>query len=400
MKMTVILLMFQIIFSQVNGQLKGKIVNEDGEPIEGVYIFSYRSQFKHTFSDREGVFAIYFEKRNTNCELLFYSANYADTLLTVTPSDSLIYLKLSKRAAYERQHIAEIEDAGIVNVVENAIEDLSSKVPTSSHQLSAFLRVISTNKGFAVGLMEASIRIDDPGYSSKKPVAIVVDQLRVSMSRDSSLVMPVRIKNPFISFNPVYRAYESSHVRLIRKHGTVLSSSRDFVKDTNFFIVRHVRHDSNNYVEVYFEKSAGTFSENGFLRINAQNKSIKEYKRTLFTDDEVIDEIELKLARRDDAYYPTYIRTYQIAPNLIPGVGKTFTYNISELFIERNDIRTHGIHIEPREPMPFAGRYVYNPDFWENYNMLKKHPISGDTGLLFIEWTKDSMEKEFIANSK
>jgi hypothetical protein len=398
-KIILTFLVLQLIFAHVDGQLRGKIVNEKGDPLEGVYVFSHMVQFKHAISDKAGEFTVRIDK-NSNYELSFFSIDHADTFLTVTPSDSLIHISLSNRLANEKNQIVKIENAGIVNIVDYAIDDLASKIPTNAHQLKFFLRVISVNEGVVVGLLEASVQINDPGYISKKPVTIAVDQLRIATSRDSSKVMPVRIKNSFISFNPLYRGYESSHMRLIRKHGTVLNSPRDFVKDTDFRIVRHIRLEANDYIDVYFQKGKGTFSENGFIRIDTKKKSIKEYKRTLFIDDEVNDEIEIKLVERNEAYYPTYIRTYQISPNLIPKIGRSFTYNISEYFIEEFNVKIPNTNIESREPTPFAGRYVYNPTFWDNYDMLKKHPISENSMFRIFGVTSESMEKDFLENSK
>lgn len=283
------------------------------------------------------------------------------------------------------------EENTLRNIVEGAFGRLRKNYPDRPHQLEGFYRKIFTKENECTYMEEASILIEDRGYMTDHTLSrLKVNSFRCSILWDEqdSLMAIIEKKTKLkaamstnMAVHPLKRSYENYYLRMLgipstRFHHNKFRKGR---KDTyRFKLMDTIISGNDTIYQIAFTAIPGPSPLPGatYLKINKKDHAILEYR---FSQNDGGFVQLVKFQKRSGTYYPQMIRNtyprgfvdreYETKREVIETIwfGAPEIKNLKK--IKRKDA-------VDRSNLTLQYEKVYDPTFWENYQMPKKYPLS------------------------
>jgi hypothetical protein len=347
-------------------------------------------------------------------EIPITSINLSDsTTIAISPQNTI----LTEVSVYSR-------DAAKKVVVE-AFSKILNTYPNKRHYYSAFFREVLIQNNQANRLVEAALRIEDPGFRKNvKDVRVQVDQLRRSYDYSKTNAGYKIIKSLFGKSNSIYSIYESSNIRkyyynrrskdliygdkffdlfdFYQTGETVIDSQKVFIVDYEKKGVRK-KQQQDTSKRYFFSQGRLFITDVEYAIIRAEHwfgpilKPNSELVSSLLTDKQYSEKVVYEFRKHiDNKYYLSWIEKTEF---ITAGQYNQLLLYINEMpsgTLRRSKIKTRFLFAKDIDlyNMPLA----YDEKFWDSYNSMLMNPIDAKT-LFDIERIKP-LKDQFRANKE
>jgi len=390
----------------------------------------------------EGGFELHVPSVLSGLPLEFSCMGYADTTIVVPHQDSLKLQITLRPKPYNLNEVLVLPNG---NTAEDLVRMATKRIKRNYHRKTAQMEAFYRRTGFRdstfVQLIEAALLIEDKGIDMPPSTTkIKLKEVRKSQNyiiqNDAKRKWASKRMEKLIHGghrNTFYRAYNNP-VRTYKNDWWYkpLTDHEDF----KYEFEGAMWLDSNKVYKVEFERdylypdgrrSSGNknFYSGGYIYIDANDYGIHkmEYidkmkrKRESYKDD-YLKAIErhsiISFQKINQKYYLKYQKgnVYQEGKSLIfenpeaeekDRVVKSRQW-AEQLFVITNVVterqqreRIRQRDLLDRHENSFETNYPYNPEFWDNYSMIKQKPLPGKA-IEDLEWEK-SLEIQFEENS-
>jgi len=423
----IFLILYQNIFAQ-DINIKGRI-QSDSTNAPVIYAnVAIKGYLIGVATNEKGEFSFHVPVTNLN-DTLSVSAigfkSYECLINQISRTDSLI-LSLEEQI-YELQNVIVFPGEELIGIIKNVTKNIKRNYPKKPYLLNGFYRELVLKDNTYTRLIESAIDVQSPGVNTTEGSLIRVKELRKSDSYveydwKSNLFNKINGEQ-----NYLYRTLGADIIRTYNKsYVTKDIFTIDFIKSYDFVLENITMIDSVRIFEIrffnkkYYGEYEGNFSaiENHKISVREDNFAIIKYSfkfqivkntdkyKTVNFEDNCMHKSIVYYKEYKGKYYPylferTGIVTAKAADE---NTGKGKQYMKSTLLI--NNILTDRKEYEkvkekfssPNDIDLYNQEYRYNPEFWENCNILLINPLYKQAkNDLEIEKT---LEEQFIQNGK
>ncbi|WP_439183545.1 carboxypeptidase-like regulatory domain-containing protein [Carboxylicivirga taeanensis] len=434
-----------LIVTNPNAQtikISGTLIDlSSGEPQPFAHI-SQRNWGTGSITNSEGEFELNIPSLLVGLKLDFSSLGYADTSIIIPRTDSLNLIVHIRPKPFNLNEVLVLPNG---NTAEDLVRLASKRIKRNFHRKTAQMEAFYRRTGFRdstfVQLIEAALLIEDKGIDMPTSTTkIQIEEVRKSQSY--LIQRSAKYKWAFDKMekmihgghrNMFYRAYNNP-VRAYKSEWWYqpLTDYENF----NYEFEGAMWLDTIKVYKVLFEYNAlypngkrasinkSTF-HGGHIYIDANDYGIHKmdylfrltpkHKNAKFTIKEgIFDQSEISYQKIEGKYYLKYISEFA------PSNAKNFIFEnpdadqnekvikhrqwaetllvITNVVTERQERQriSNKSKLDLHENS-YETNYPYNPDFWENYSMIKQKPLPGKA-IEDLEWEK-SLELQFLENS-
>lgn len=292
------------------------------------------------------------------------------------------------------------------NDVHTLLKRVVSKIDNNYTRKKYFLEAFFRHRVFnhkdndnTVRLTEAAISIHK-NHTSKENKKVQINEIRNS-NNYAELSTSVGRKllynalggnqNPIVRSMRVERLAQKKFLRKLIKneHYSVSLNGVSFFDNALVYVIEFKQESweflfKKYYTTHTYRKYRYYVSEKDFAILKAEDITISYNPQMIgVINDSVASHDFIQYKRFDDKYYPAYVYFYGMIPDMVSKIDdKNFYGHEAELMV--NDIATRRKdydRIKTRNLMSKSKtlwdlEYVYNPTFWENYNLLLDHPLN------------------------
>ena len=303
----------------------------------------------------------------------------------------------------------QIEDVVIIpgeNDVHSIIKKVISKINNNYSRGKYFLEAFFRHRVYnckednrTVRLTEAAISVHQNHYSDDRK-KVQINEIRNS-NNYAELSTSVGRKILYNALggnqNPIYRSLkverltQKSFLRKLSKNEHYSVS----LKDVSFFddaLVYVIEFKQESY-EFLFKKYYNTHTyrkykyyvnANDFAILKAEDIDISYNPQMIgIKNDSVACHDFIQYRKFDEKYYPNYVYYFGMIPDMVSKVDEENFYwheadlMVNEIATRRKDYdRIKNRNIMSKNNTLWDLEYEYNPEFWENYNLLFDHPLN------------------------
>ncbi|SHJ57916.1 CarboxypepD_reg-like domain-containing protein [Tangfeifania diversioriginum] len=323
------------------------------------------------------------------------------------PIDSLIgndtLLFLLEPKAYQIEDVVVVPGENDVHsLIKNVISKINNNYSRRKYFLEAFFRhrvynIKENNR--TVRLSEAAVSIHQNHYSDDRK-KVQINEIRnsnnyaeLSTSAGQKLLYTALGGNQ----NPIYRSLKVERLaqkRFLRKlsknkHYSVSLKDISFFDDALMYVIEFKQESweflfKKYYTTHTYRKYRYYVNANDFAILKAEDIDISYNSQMIgMKNDSVGRNDFIQYRKFDEKYYPTYVHFYGMIPDM---VAKNDTANfymheadlmVNEIARRRRDYdRIKSRNIMNKNTTLWDLEYEYNPEFWENYNLLLDHPLN------------------------
>ncbi|MCH7399261.1 carboxypeptidase-like regulatory domain-containing protein [Belliella sp. DSM 107340] len=300
------------------------------------------------------------------------------------------------------------------------IENIPNNYPTKKHQFNAFYRRVSTDYNEYTKLVEAAVLIED--YDYKRDIyhsKIKIEALRQSDELgdvDSVLIQSFQRLSEHIAKqvdrmranSMINMGFESNLIRYARSPNSIFSKEDykvAFFGSSRFPVYHSLVGTEIRGQDTIFHIAFGNTDPpkgDSFMKINSRNFGIEEFQLIPFTSlaFKHFTQFYMKYKEVEGVYYPEKIE-YKTMRFINRDIG-SHQVDIHTFWFD--DVQTENLQkIRPREVLDRdfvieTRSFDYDKDFWERYELIKKHPL--DPSIKKSLERFKSLEKQFEENSK
>ncbi len=394
-----------------------------------------------TITNSKGIFSFKILGRFAGDEITFSFLGYENTtfLIPFLNTDS-INIKMTPKP-YNLADVYVLPNGNeAIDIVKRAVKNIKRNYDRNTHQMEAFYRNTNYRDTTATQLIDAALLIEDKGIMHPTSTTkIELEEIRKSTNyqvpMDKKHKAAIKIMEGYFGGhrNTFYRSY-GNYVRIYRDDWWYqpLTDYETFKYEFEGFEwmdsikVYKIRF---TYDALWLDGRRASESKNsddgGFIYINSEDwailkmehwwKVISENNLRNFTIKEnYISKNEMGYQKINGKYYLKYTSGFA-SPN-----GTSFVYknpdapDKEKVIKERQYAETTLLvtkvitdkkemdRIRYREKLAkdensYETQYPYNPEFWNNYNILKENPVE-ERFIREMEWEK-SMDVQFEENS-
>jgi hypothetical protein len=387
----------------------------DDQPIDYAVCFLKNNEFIGDVTDSTGFFTMIIPDNLSYDSIEISSLGYEKLIVPYQSLDkqkdtTVFFLK--RKMIILDEIIVREEGYDLKNMVFAAIEKIQDNYPKNRHQLEGLYRKVTTEGNLYTYLEEASVTIEDQGYSDYlKPPKIKINALRMSKDygRLDSLMLHLTeatsqkaAENFAISQNPLYRVLDSNYLHLFLKEHTRFNyeTFSKYLGNTSRYKLMDVIITAKDTIyQIAFNDGPlpQPPSGNTYLKINVSDLAIVEYQVTSsFSDDYILHQVFVKFKKeKDGRYYPCFIKTIQ--PRLINREIDDGEYDIETYWF--HEVKTKDLKkIKSKESInrfdvnSYKRKY-YNPGFWKNMDSTGQYTL--DKGVRSSLEKHQSLEEQF-----
>ncbi|WP_241410376.1 carboxypeptidase-like regulatory domain-containing protein [Belliella alkalica] len=300
------------------------------------------------------------------------------------------------------------------------IENIPNNYPTKKHQLNALYRRVSTDYNEYTKLVEAAVLVED--YDYKRDIyhsKIKIEALRQSDELgdvDSVLIQSFQRLSEHIAKqvermranSMINEGFESNIIRYARSPNSMLSKENykvAFFGSSRFPVYHSLVGTEIHGQDTIFHIAFGNTDPpkgDSFIKINSRNFAIEEFQLTSngFGKIEFYVQHYMKYKEVKGVYYPEKVE-YRMMRFINRDIG-SHQVDIHTFWFD--DVQTENLQkIRPRDVLDRDFRietrsFDYDKDFWERYELIKKHPLDPSVKKSLERFK--SLEKQFEENSK
>ncbi len=394
-----------------------------GAPIASAHLFVSQSTLG-TVSGYSGEFSLRIPVTNSDEYLTVSCIGYKSKKLPIdrmTHQGTILVLTPASTILNEVVIVDELDSGRYL--LNEAIRAIARNYPKKKHILEGFYREISVKDTFYTRLIEASILVQEIGYSrnnfdkenlniSKSRIQIV--ELRQSDDSRTYDKMGSVYNYLFGEKNDMYEILEDNYIRFLGTRSPHFLSS-NFLDDYDIYLAGVSEYDGHPVFEIVVESKGSAFfkrevrfyikkTDYAFLKIeNALILSATDDKmKRKAIDGKYFYQSEIHYRRLGEHYTPFVIHTRKYASNTNPLVsdqqgGSSLQY--MDLIFLLTGFQESGFdRIKTKEQGDPEGdiskiKWPYNKEFWDNYNVPKLNPLNAKI-LNHLERTR-SLERQF-----
>lgn len=361
-------------------QVTGRIVSkENGEPVVHALVRLQCHYNYFTTSNASGSFRFHIPPRFRYDSIVISSAGFETLTLSqlAFAGSNVWYLNQAPDSMDIR--LENIVGMQLRLIAEDAITSSKKFLPDERHELRALARITTSRKGRPYSLMEADISMYDDSYSfDPRLAAIRINHLRQTQDNDSIRYIVPHDHPDVSSFNPFYRAYESSLIRVAGKFGTVFNDARLFGGDKTFRLMDVRKSGDQILLTILFSGNygaSGSITEFGYLTVDLHSRLLTGFERALYDNDVLIEKVVVDFARHEGRLFPKSIVSVGRKPGQITGLEyPMFEQRELYVYLIKNLKRIPERNIENRMRTAQSNSNKYDERFWEDYAQLKRHP--------------------------
>lgn len=300
--------------------------------------------------------------------------------------------------------VTEHSDSGRI-VLKKAIANIEKNYPRKKHLLEGFYRELSIKDTTYTRLIEASILIQEPSYSrvsfDKRNLDIQKSRVQIQEMRKSEDfrtydMMGKAMKLLLGSRNDMYEILEDNYIRFLGTKSEHFLSDK-FLTDYKIYISGRTELDGEPVYVVKLKSTQDLFfirevifyidvNDYAFLKIEYSmliNGSNEKLKKSSIVG-KYLYHSEVYYRKIEHAYVPFLIRTQKYANNTNPLVksdGGTalqytdLTFSLTD-FSDKDFSKIKRKEMESKSTDINEIEWIYNKTFWENYNVIKLHPVN------------------------
>lgn len=390
-RLTVLLiaLLPYIALAQETLEISGRVIDIQTNEIIPFASVSVKGRSIGTIANAEGAFVFNIPATYSD-EILIASCMGFDRLeipVSTLQSNGSLRIKLEP-STIELDEISVSEEKLSADlIIEKVIENIETFYPTSLFEMKGYFREFKKVNGEYVSLKEAAVNIyDKKGYGSKsrnhQDEKVIIEEIRASHEFYNHWLNELSVFPS--SYNEVAHLFVHNDLKYLKRTGlnhTRLKYKWDTTTYQNqkaVYIISVINHPQRKFYvsEDFYITQIEEFVTYDDKLVHQQNErvgdslvqNVKSWKNKLY-----FREIEGK-------YYPSYMsEAYEVSLNHAESGEIVYaTEYSSELLI--NDIRTENVDYPTEKALVARGSLsevsqTYNPDFWENYNMMKLNPL-------------------------
>jgi hypothetical protein len=322
-------------------------------------------------------------------------------IVSLIGKDTLLFL-LEPRAYQLADVIVTPGENDVHSIVKKVISRIDNNYSGKKYFLEAFFRhrvynIKENNR--TVRLSEAAVSIHQ-NHTSDESKRVQINEIRNS-NNYAELSSSVGRKLLYNALggnqNPIYRSLMVE--RLARKDFLrKLSKNKHYsvsLKDISFFddaLVYVIEFKMESW-EFMFKKYNTTHTyrkyryyvnANDFAILKAEDINISYNPQMIgLIKDSVARNDFIQYRKFDEKYYPAYVFFYGGIPDMVTKVDEENFYAheadlmVNEIATRRKDYdRIKNRNIMNKNTTIWDMEYEYNPEFWENYNLLLDHPLN------------------------
>lgn len=392
-----VFLLFSPVFSQKIIVLKGKVVEAGNkQPVSFAHV-GLVDKAVGTVTNENGEFVLNLAPQYIEDTLGISAIGYATLKIPIRSTIGQKYLQLLLQPVTTVLQEMIISDESITGrrVLQKAIARIPDNYPNKPFQLDGYYRDYMKKDGNYISFLEGALTVYDPGFrKSYKKSRYRINQLRFGEDYEMNFNKYLRkdladtIKYLIDGESPFFKGNELNNMRSndpIRNHNDAVSFLGIFNEFYNsnydFEIAYYTFIDDEEVYVIHFEPSA----KYGYVHVDAFGEvyiRVRDFAIVKFNYNYYVAKLEgkKKLFELNVEYrehqdkmflkYLSYVNYFKI----FTGDEIAQLYQYREFFI--NDIHVENFEpisknemIDAETPLHMQGT-VYDPDFWENYNMI------------------------------
>lgn len=289
------------------------------------------------------------------------------------------------------------------SIVKNVISRINNNYSGKKYFLEAFFRHRVYNcmeNDRTVRLTEAAVSIHQ-NHTSDDQKRVQINEIRnsnnyaeLSSSTGRKLLYNALGGNQ----NPLYKSLRIERLawrNLLRKlyrnkHYSVSLKDVSFFDDALVYVVEFKQESweflfKKYYTTHTFQKIRYYVNASDFAILKAEDITISynPQSKPFVKNDSVAIHDFIQYRKFDEKYYPVYVSFYGGIPDMVTKVDEENFYAheaelmVNEIATRRKDYdRIKNRNIMKKNTTLWDLEYDYNPEFWENYNLLLDHPLN------------------------
>ncbi|MCL3779671.1 hypothetical protein EMN47_04620 [Prolixibacteraceae bacterium JC049] len=294
-----------------------------------------------------------------------------------------------------------------------AIQNIPKNYPRQLHFFDAFYRETQfdgVDRLKYTRLIEADISVQDRGYKqTTNAIRIKVNQLRKSDDNARKMLLSVVLGKIFGENNYMYEVLKRAHVRSyfqLKRKGFVNELHRIYKdirkgnREDRLKLKKVIKRDGGEklYVlEFVFNYPLSVVTVEYY--INSANYAIEKINLSSDVGHHAINEY----VSINDVYFPLYFYRVSYSGKKVTSENAGLGYSENLLMVNRHYFKKEHEKISRRfkvdsEKDLYKSNYAYDPEFWQNYNMVVREPLSKDAVQDLSK--KKSLQEQFIQNGK
>jgi hypothetical protein len=416
---TLLVVLLHFVLTAQNNKLtiRGYIRNSEDSSVISLANISIKDQAIGTFSNEVGEFVFHIPDTLANHDLIISSIGYYNLTVKINnaKSSQIFYLKPHD---YNLKEIIIFPDSLEPKyIIKKAIRKISKNYANRKSYIEAFYRGQAYNSTGYLRLTEAAVGIFDFGYDAKVDRSrIKVLEMRKSIDYTTYSQYKKVFKLLFEDQNILYEMYERNPIRTNNNNAPSFRNN-DFMKKLSAKLVDITYIDNQIVYVVSFRltRYGGKDGFDGQLFINAEDFAFVKIIFGWFTDLPKNHKLKealyngrywyqtiIRYKKYKDKYYPNYIEynnSVSIGDYAELGVKYKNILVVNNIYTNKSDYeKIKKANAEKKDIVLYQKEFVYNKEFWDNYNILLTNPLSFKA---FQDLEKEkSLETQFQENSK
>ncbi len=409
----------QRVFSQ---SLSGTVIDkENSEPLANCYLFIKNYPEFSWISDSAGKFSIkYPESLKSDTLVVSFLGYKSKEVPLLSINSSVLEIELNRLMISLDEVLVMPETVGLENLIHNILENIEINYPNQRHQLTGGYRKISTDYNEFTGLIEATVTIEDVGYS--KDISNSKIQINSIRSGDELAEVDLvfldyynrlkakavdetgvrHISNVLVDLyrnNPLRGAYYED--ALFTENGLQMTFIGIPEMPVYHEIVGYEVIEKDTVYQIAFGSTDPPLGST-YIKVNSRDFAVLEIQQKIFTNADRTDYIEMivKYRKFEGRYYPEKIvqKKMRFISRDIGGHSMDIhTYWFDEVKtgkfkkIRFKDAEKAGENVRSQHE-------EYNPDLWNQSEILKNHPL--DSAIIKSLERYRSLQEQFKSNGK
>lgn len=403
---TILLSVSSLAFSQ-QSNISGKVTDEKNNPVAYASIVFKLGQ-KGLATDIEGRFSFICNENDLTDSVYITVMGYERKTLSVSSLLQTAVVTLQPKS-YELFTIS-VSAKEAENIVRKAVQKITENYPQQPYFIPVFFRQFHRENGKAARLIEAALNVYDPGYVTPQSV-LLKEQFEVIELRRSNVFE----KNGFTHDDHIIDLFKQNLVHYPRE--TILNLSaidffhfeKDEIQHSDTVICIKFSYQNPSDPKTRWGKLYINTMDFAILRMEENTGKNKNYNPMLgaanksewhFTEGEMVVNYKLVSGK----YFLDSI-SFFYRHNIISKVFGTTDFTVDEYFNFWTGIpdlvdvpdNMNNKHFQKTGNL-YSKKYNYNPEIWNNYELVLKHPLNPTITSEFEKNTK--LEEQFLNNGE
>lgn len=377
-----------LLSSQDYVSISGKIVDAETKAPLSFATIGIMNESIGVVTNHDGLFDLGFATKYLEDSIEVSMVGYEPTLLSarelIGKKFNVIEIKASPILLKEVVITPgkELSASEIVELVRNRIKD---NYPQKPFEINAFYRDYKIEDGKCVGIFEADVSIYDKGYKNvPNPYSlqekVKLNEVRKSLKNDfkANVLVNYNIMIGFLSLNDIRYRHRWLSKRL-RKEFRYEKDRYTFINDRLMYVIKAISNDWKFKIYVDAEDFSVPKLEMDYVWEDDVSENEWTIEDSIRLEQRWAKEV-LEFQKTEGMWLPkfhvfsTENITYDIETNEVLAttiVSQEFLVNKLDLRASEKPDKLERMNEE--EPLHLQVP-PYNPEFWENYNMIKLRP--------------------------